>query len=64
LVLASLVSRHYKIRLAECFDLSEEPTAAGIDDQTTRSIEMIGDVLRSRSTQRKPRRTKKQGSGT
>ena len=64
LFLASLVSRHFKIRMAEYFDLPEEPTAASIEEQLTNTIEMIGDVLRPRTTQRKPRRTKKQGSGT
>ena len=64
LFLASLVSRHFKIRMAEYFELPGEPTASSIEEHVTMTLQMIGDVLRPRPEAEQARPRKKQGRGT
>jgi len=45
-LLASLVSRHFQLRMVEYLELGGAPTAETIEQHTTRTIEMIHDLLR------------------
>lgn len=47
MLLAALVSRHFRTRLAVYCDVDEELTDAVIDQQTQHSIRMIHDILRT-----------------
>ena len=61
LFLASLVSRHFKIRMAEYLELPGEPTADGIEAHLTITLQMIADTLRPQPASSGPRRKRKQG---